>query len=110
MPPAPAYRVNYNFQSVACRQHGAAGTEFPSSDHAGLMLANLITLRHFSVSSARNLPKSTDDPGSVVIPRSTKRAAMTESARPAFVSLLSISIIWGGVLLGAPIPVHELAS
>src|SRR5215510_4102401 len=110
MPLAPAHTANCNFQSVARRQHGAAGTELPSSDHAGLMSANLITLRHFSVSSARNLPKSADDPGSVVIPRSTMRAAMTELARPAFISLLRISIIWGDVPLGAPIPDHELAS
>ena len=30
------------------------------SDHSGLMPANLITLAHFSVSSAMSLPKSAD--------------------------------------------------
>ncbi len=31
--------------------------------HSGLMPANLITLAHFSVSSAINLPKSAGEPG-----------------------------------------------
>ena len=39
-------------------------------DQTGLMPANLITLAHFSVSSAMNLPNSAGDPGSTVLPRS----------------------------------------
>src|SRR5215470_16028310 len=40
------------------------------SDHSGFAPENLITLRHFSVSSATSLLKSADEPGSTVPPRS----------------------------------------
>src|SRR6476620_12107297 len=78
--------------------------------HSGLMLAARITLAHFSVSSAMSLPKSPGDPGSTVLPRSANRPLILESARPALISLLSLSMISAGVFLGAPMPSHTLAS
>src|SRR5262244_2666028 len=78
-------------------------------NHSGLMPANLITLPHFSVSSAISLPNSAGEPGSPVAPKSAKRALIMGSARPAFTSLLSISMIAAGVFFGAPKPSHALA-
>jgi len=74
------------------------------------MPANLITLAHFSVSSAINLPNTAGDPGSATLPRSARRAFILGSARAALTSLLSLSTISAGVFLGAPIPYNELAS
>src|SRR5262245_42625583 len=71
---------------------------------------NLITLAHFSVSSAMNLPKSEDEPGNTAAPRSANRAFNLGSARPALISLLSLSTISAGVSLGAPMPCSALAS
>src|SRR5262252_2354995 len=59
---------------------------------------NLTTLAHFSVSSAMSFPKSAGEPGSTVAPKSAKRALIMGSARPAFTSLLSTSMIAAGVL------------
>src|SRR6266566_5885172 len=64
-----------------------------SRDHSGLMSANLITLPHFSVSSVTSLPKSAGEPTSTVPPRSASRAFSFGSARPALISLLSLSMI-----------------
>jgi hypothetical protein len=75
-----------------------------SRDHSGLMPANLITLAHFSISSATSLPKSVGEPVSTVPPRSAIRAFMLGSARAALISLLSVSMISAGVFLGAPRP------
>src|SRR5262249_15338759 len=80
------------------------------ADHSALMPADLITLRHFSVSSAMSLPKSAGEPASAVPPRSASRAFMLGSARAALTSLLSLSTISVGVFLGAPMPVQKLAS
>ncbi len=57
---APALSLNGPF--------GISGTLKQS--HCGLMPANLITLPHFSVSSAMSLPKSAGEPASVSAPRS----------------------------------------
>src|SRR4051794_4967942 len=78
--------------------------------HSGLIPANLITLPHFSVSSAMSLPKSAADPGSTAPPRSASRAFILGSASAALISLLSLSTISAGVFLGAPMPNQELAS
>src|SRR6516165_7347455 len=78
--------------------------------HAGLMLAALITLPHFSVSSAMNLPKSDGDNPNGVPPKSAIRAFKLGSARPALISLLILSMTSSGVPLGAPIPYHALTS
>src|SRR5215510_12133695 len=56
--------------------------------HSGLILAARITLPHFSVSSAINLPKSLGEPGSGVPPRAASRALKTGSARAALISAL----------------------
>jgi hypothetical protein len=74
----------------------------PVPGHSGLMLANLITLAHFSVSSAISFPNSAGDPGSGVPPRSWSRAFSLGSTKPALISLLSLSTISVGVAFGAP--------
>src|SRR6516162_1036928 len=79
-------------------------------DHSGLMLAALITLPHFSVSSAMSLPNSAGAIGVGSTPTSASRAFSFLSARPALTSLLSLSTMSAGVLLGAPTPYHPVAS
>ena len=74
------------------------------------MPADLITLAHFSVSSAISLPKFAGEPGSAVLPMLVKRAFSLGSTRPALISLFSLSITSAGVPLGAPMPHHVLAS
>src|ERR1700750_982856 len=78
--------------------------------YSALMLAARITLAHFSVSSARSLPKSAGEPASNVAPRSANRSSTLGSARIAFVVLLSWSIMSGGVPVGAPRPYQAVAS
>jgi hypothetical protein len=56
------------------------------------MLAARITLAHFSVSSAMNLPKPVGDKANTVPPKSAIRAFSLWSARPRLISLLSLSI------------------
>src|SRR5271168_2944288 len=51
--------------------------------HSGSMLAARITLAHFSVSSAINLPKSAGELAIAVLPRSASRALILGSATPA---------------------------
>src|SRR5262245_43277147 len=77
---------------------------------SALMLAARITLRHFSVSSAISLPKSEGETASTSPPRSARRALILGSARPALISLLSLSMISAGVFLGAPTPYQPVAS
>src|SRR5262245_34768711 len=89
---------------------GPYGISTAYRPHSALMLAARITLPHFSVSSAMCLPKSAGEPGSTVPPRSARRAFSLGSTRPALISLLSLSIICGGVFLGAPTPNQVLAS
>src|SRR5258707_843889 len=83
---------------VSCpEQSEIRRTEFmeylDGQSHSGLMLFARITLPHFSVSSAMNLPKSAGEPGNTVLPRSASRALILGSARPALISLLSLSTI-----------------
>src|SRR5262245_28782957 len=80
------------------------------ADHSGLMPADLITLPHFSVSSAMSLPKSAGESASTSPPRSASRVFSLGSARAALISLLSLSMIAEGVFLGAPTPNQPLAS
>src|SRR6516164_10981410 len=79
-------------------------------DHSGLIPATLITLAHFAVSSAMCFLKSADEPASAMAPRSTSRALKLGLASAALISRLSVSMMSGGVFLGAPIPVQPLAS
>src|SRR5882757_8740759 len=52
-------------------------------DHSGLMLANLITLAHFSVSAAMKAAKPSGEPGNGVAPRSASLALILGSASAA---------------------------
>src|SRR6266849_9610135 len=79
-------------------------------DHPGLMLAARITLPHFSVSSPMSLPKWAGDSASAVAPTSVSRALILGSARPALMSLLSLSMIAVDVFLGTVTPFQVLAS
>src|SRR6516165_4853353 len=74
------------------------------------MLAARITLLHFSASAAMNLPKSAGEPASDAAPKSASRAFMSGSVRATFISLFSLSMISGGVFLGAATPNQLLAS
>src|SRR5215468_4478668 len=58
---------------------------------SGLAPVNLTTLPHFSVSSARSLPKSAGESASGALPRSASRALILGSARAALTSVLSLS-------------------
>src|SRR5437660_2075392 len=78
--------------------------ECRAGDYSALMPADLITLPHFSVSSAMSLPKSAGENASTSPPRSATRAFIVGSARPALISLLSLSTISAGVAFGAPMP------
>src|SRR5262245_7574932 len=80
------------------------------ADHSALMPAARITLPHFSVSSAMNLPKSAGVIGIGRPPRSASRALIVGSARASLISSFSFSTIAAGVFLGTPTPCHELAS
>jgi hypothetical protein len=80
------------------------------ADHSALMLRARMTLPHFSVSSTMSLPKAAGEPGRTVPPRSASRDFILGSARPALISLFSLSTISAGVSLGAPMPCSALAS
>src|SRR5439155_7566346 len=88
--------------------YGISGRD--CSDHSGLMLAARITLPHFSVSAAMSVAKSAVEPESTEPLRSVNRALILGSASAALISLLSLSMISAGVFLGAPTPIHALAS
>src|SRR5580704_4371655 len=77
---------------------------------SGLMLANLITLAHFSVSAVMNFWHSAGVIGMGMMPRSANRALSLGSARTALTSLLSIAVISAGVPFGAPSPCQVRAS
>jgi hypothetical protein len=78
--------------------------------HWGLMPANLITLAHFSVSSAMNLVNSVIEVENGTAPMFASRALILGSTRAAFTSRLSRSTISGGVALGAQSPHQPLAA
>src|SRR5262249_36998460 len=78
-------------------QNGHYGISAP--DHSALAPANLITLAHFSVSSAINIPKSAGERTNTVAPRSANRAFRLGSARPALISLFNLLTISAGVSL-----------
>src|SRR5262252_10167469 len=78
--------------------------------YSGLMLAARITLPHFSVSSVMSVLKSAGEPPRIMPPRSASCVFILGSTRPALTSLLSLSIIPGGVPAGAPKPKYRLDS
>src|SRR5262245_40185088 len=77
---------------------------------SALMLRARITLPHFSVSAVMSFAKSPGETTSGVPPKSASRACILGSARPALISLLSLSTISAGVAFGAPTPYQVLAS
>src|SRR6516162_11590688 len=87
-----------------------AGPSSGFPNHSGLAPENLTTLPHFSISSVMSLPKAAGEPGITVPPTSASRALSLESAKPALISMLSLSTISLGVFLGAATPYQALAS
>src|SRR6266436_1634917 len=81
-----------------------------SLHQSGLAPENFTTLAHFSVSSLKSLANSAGELGSTKPPSSANRAFSLGSARPALIAWLSVAIISGGVLFGAPMPKYALAS
>src|SRR5215813_11293325 len=77
---------------------------------SGLILANLTTFAHLSISLAMNLPKSAGEPVITMAPKLASCALSFGSASAALVSRLSLSTISVGVCAGAPMPAHEVAS
>src|SRR5262245_59497221 len=99
---APAEAVWGVYQSAgAAKDSVLPPTDRPQSP---LIFAARITLPHFSVSSARRLPKSAGEPASSVPPSSISRVFSVGSLRAALISRLSVSMIAAGVCLGAPRP------
>ena len=74
------------------------------------MPANLITLAHFSVSSAISLPKSAGEPGSTVPPRSANRCLQFGIGEACIDLLVELIDDLGRRGFGAPMPYHALAS
>ena len=72
------------------------------------MLANLTTLAHFAVSSARNLPNSAAVIGIGAAPRSARLACSLASARPAPIAPFNVATMSAGVFVGAPTPAQPL--
>ena len=73
-----------------------------------LMLANLTTFAHFSVSSARNLPNAAAVMGAGEAPRSARLACTLASARPAPIAPFNVATMSAGVFAGAPTPAQPL--
>src|SRR5262245_38178374 len=80
----------------------------PTPNYSALMLAARITLAHFSVSSAMSFPNPAGVSGSGTPPRSSSRCFILGSARAALISLLIISTMSDGVLLGEQLTDHPL--
>src|SRR6516225_3659205 len=78
--------------------------------HSGLMFAERITLAHFSVSSAMNLPKSAGVIDFGTLPMPANCVINLGSARAASIASWSLSMIAAGVSFGATTPFHTLAS
>src|SRR5215472_2298427 len=105
-------RVMRTSSSDPCRFRRTGFMEYRrrAEHYSALMLADLITLPHFSVSSAMCLAKSAGEPANTETPTSSSRALIFGSARAALISRLSLSMISVGVFLGAPIATNALAS
>jgi hypothetical protein len=87
------------------------GPSAPTRGQAALIFANLITLAHFSVSSAINSPKASGEPPMADALRSLSRARNFVSSRNALlISLLSLPITSDRVFFGAARPAQKLES
>src|SRR5947199_7285310 len=84
----------------ACRVRGTVFMESLGANHSGLMPANLITLAHFSVSSAMSLPKSAAEPAITSPPSSASRALILGSTRAALISIFELVDDFDRRLLG----------
>src|SRR5262245_52574591 len=76
--------------------------------HSALMFAVLMTLPHFSVSSATNLAKSAGEPVSAVAPHSVKRCFRLASPSAVLTSLLILVATSAGTPFGPEMPVQKL--
>src|SRR5580704_5890660 len=103
-----SYRMTHQRRGLV----GAAQRELRNNgpDHSALILVARTNLPHFSVSSAMSWPNSAGEPASGVAPRSASCVFIFGSARPALISLFSLSTISAVVFLGAPTPYETLAS
>src|SRR5580692_9831231 len=75
-----------------------------------LILADRMTLAHFSVSLAISSPNCADVMDSGRRPKPTRRARVSGSATMALISLFSLSTMAAGVAAGAQMPNQPLAS
>src|ERR1700730_18261247 len=73
-------------------------------DYSILILADRMTLPHFSVSSAMSLPNSAAVIDSGRTPKSTRRPRVSGSATMALIVVLSLSTMALGVATGAQMP------
>ena len=73
-------------------------------DYSTLIFANLLTLPHFSVSSAMNFPNAPGAIGVGSTPTARRWAFKFGSATPAMISVLSLSMIAAGVPVGTQMP------
>src|SRR5262249_61764162 len=94
-------------RSGSVKANGCSG--YPR-DQSALAPENFTTLAHFCVSSEMKVPKSADDPVSIMPPSSVSLVFILGSARPALISLLSLSMISAGGFFGAPAPYQVVAS
>jgi len=108
-PPAEG-RPPFFARSPRGSRNGRLWNFFAGIFHCGLMPTAFTTGPHFSVSAATNLPKSVGVMGIGAWPNFANSAFKLASARPALISLFSLSIISAGVSLGAPIPSHVVAA
>src|SRR5215813_9088687 len=90
--------------------NGSYGTCGRSSRSDWRDARKLYDLAPLLSSSARSLPKSAGEPGSVEAPSSANRVCDLGSARTAFTALLTLLMASPSVLFGAPKPYHALAS
>src|SRR5215471_11497870 len=103
--PTASYSGRPDAATALVRFRRTGVTEYlDGPDHSGLMWAARITFPHFSVSSVMSVLKSADEPPRIIPPRSTSCVFSLGSARPALISLLSLSTISAGVFAGAPKP------
>jgi hypothetical protein len=95
-------------RSPGCAQRDLWNVEMPPC--YSLMLAASITFAHLSLKSTTNSPNSVGELANTVVPWSAICALIFASASAALISLLSMAMIHAGVVFGAPIPTHPLAS
>src|SRR5262249_56797232 len=88
-------------RSGSVKENGCGGY---LRDQSALAPENFTTFAHFCVSSEMKVPKSADDPVSIMPPSSVGLAFSLGSARPALISLLSLSMTSAGGFFGAPTP------